>query len=96
MSHTNDLPVPDELAASLRRVVNDREAETLYDSEGAPVAVLSPIAEAAPQARAVEQFLAQLRAWRQGNPEQQQAEWEQLQEVLAVECGVEPRRGDTR
>jgi hypothetical protein len=90
MSHTNDLPVPDELAASLRRVVNDREAETLYASVGAPVAVLSPIAEAAPQARAVEQFLAQLRAWRQGNPEQQQAEWEQLQEVLAEERGPEP------
>src|SRR5438046_1387268 len=49
MSHTNNLPVPEELAASLRHVVNDREAETLYDSEGAPVAVLSPMAQAAPQ-----------------------------------------------
>ena len=89
MSQPDNLPVPDELAASLRRVVNGKRPETLYDADGIPVAILVPITEpAAPTAR--EQFLRQLRAWRHGDPEQQRREWEQLQEALAEERLPEP------
>ena len=89
MSQPKNLPVPDELAASLRRVVNGGRPETLYNAEGAPVAILVPVTQpSAPSAR--EQFLQQLRAWRHGDPEEQQREWEQLQELLAEERFPEP------
>jgi hypothetical protein len=80
----DSLPVPDELALSLRRVVNGKEPETLYDAEGTPVAILVPVAEPGSQTTR-EQFLQQLRAWRDGDQEEQRCEWEQLQEVLAEE-----------
>jgi hypothetical protein len=37
-----------------------------------------------------ERFLQLLRSWREGDPEQQRLEWEQLEEVLAEERLVEP------
>jgi alanyl-tRNA synthetase len=85
MSQTEDLPATDELAASPRRVVDDQQAETLYDSKGAPVAILSPIADEEPRRRETEQFLELMRSWRHGDHEQQRTEWEQLATVLAEE-----------
>jgi antitoxin (DNA-binding transcriptional repressor) of toxin-antitoxin stability system len=82
MPQPDNLPVPDELAASLRRVVDGKRPETLYDAEGIPVATLVPVGEPA-GATAREQFVQQLRAWRHGDPGEQRREWEQLQEVLA-------------
>jgi hypothetical protein len=89
MSERDNLPVPDDLAASLRRVVNAKQPETLYDTQGAPVAILMPVAEHGQQT-ARTQFLEQLRAWRRGDPEEQSREWEQLKEVLQEERLAEP------
>ena len=84
MPERDNLPVADELVSSLRRVVSGKQPETVYDTNGTPVAILVPVAEpGGPTAR--EQFLRQLRAWRDGDPEKQRHEWEQLQEVLAEE-----------
>jgi hypothetical protein len=89
MPERDTLPMADELAASLRRVVNGRKAETLYDAHGAPVATLVPVTDmSTPSAR--EQFLHLLRSWREGDPEQQRLEWEQLEKVLAEERLAEP------
>jgi hypothetical protein len=84
MRKRDNLPLPDQLAASLRRVVTGGQPETLYDAAGTAVAVILPATEPA-SLNARDQFLQQLRAWRQGNPEAQRREWEQLQEVLAEE-----------
>jgi hypothetical protein len=82
------LPVPEELAAALRRVVGGQKAETIYDAAGAPVAVLIPVAEPGVLSER-ERFVQQLRAWRTGDPEEQRREWDQLAEVLAEERGLE-------
>ena len=85
----DQLPVPEELAASLRRVVSGHKAETIYGAQGTPVAILVPVAETdAPTGR--ERFMEQLRAWRSGDPEEQRREWEQLAEVLAEERETGP------
>ena len=90
MAERSNLPLPDDLAASLQRVVNGKRAETLYDTHGNPVALLLPVVEPrAPTAR--EQFVQQLRAWRQGDQEEQCREWEQLEEALKEERLTEPR-----
>jgi antitoxin (DNA-binding transcriptional repressor) of toxin-antitoxin stability system len=89
MAERGNLPVADDLAASLRRVVDGGQPETLYDSQGAPVAVLVPVAESGAQT-ARERFLQQLRAWRQDSPEEQRREWEQLDEVIQEGLRLEP------
>jgi hypothetical protein len=84
MPELDNLPVSEELAASLRRVVSTKQPETLYDTVGTPVAIFIPVTEPRTQT-AREQFLQQLREWHNGDPEAQRREWEQLQEVLTEE-----------
>jgi len=89
MNERDSLPSADELAASLRRVVNGRKAETIYDAQGIPVAILVPaVTTGTPAAR--EHFLQLLRSWREGDPDEQRREWEELEAVLAEERLPEP------
>jgi hypothetical protein len=89
MNERDSLPSADELAALLRRVVNDRKAETIHDAQGIPVAILVPaITTGTPAAR--DQFLQLLRELRQGDPDEQRRQWEELEAVLAEERLPEP------
>jgi hypothetical protein len=84
MNKRDALPVAHELETILRRVVSDRRAETLYDTQGAPVAILLPVTEAG-TATARDLFLQLLRELREGNADEQRRQWEELEAVLAEE-----------
>jgi hypothetical protein len=61
MHERDSLPSAEELAASLRRVIDGRKAETIYDAQGIPVAIIVPAATTStPAARA--EFLQLLRS----------------------------------
>jgi hypothetical protein len=84
MTERGDLPVAADLAATLRRVVSNGRAETLYDTQGTAVAILVPANEAG-TASARDQFLQLLRELRDGDPDEQRRQWVELEEVLAEE-----------
>jgi hypothetical protein len=82
MPKPDDLPGPEDLAASLRRAIDGRKTETVYNSAGAPIAVLVPVAERGSSV-ARDQFVQLLRELRDGDPDVQRCQWEQLEEVLS-------------
>jgi antitoxin (DNA-binding transcriptional repressor) of toxin-antitoxin stability system len=89
MNERDSLPSAEELAALLRRAINDRKSETIYDAQGVPVAFLVPASRpGTPAARA--EFLQLLRELREGDPDEQRRQWEELEAVLAEERLPEP------
>lgn len=90
MNERDALPSAEVLTEALRRVVNGRKAETIYDAQGIPVAILSPaVTSGTPAARA--ELLQMLRDLRDGDPDEQRRQWEELEAVLIEDRLLEPR-----